>query len=216
MVIALSVVASILGLIIISAAIFLLLRRRRKQQRPVSDVPSGDIMLTNVDKYQYQNPQDSLFPTPAPVYEKPRHPLHGVFAPEQALPRIELPGAQQEPHQLPDGSENGGDYFAVARAMRAAATPEVQGSYVIHELPASVPEPVEMDDEESRTGTLSPSSSKGPSRPPNTLRRLVGRPRTPDTTLGSPRVPSPASPLSAFSWSAMTTPTREQREGSTF
>lgn len=191
------IVIAVLATLALTAGLTHFLLRPRRQHSPSSSkhkkVPSEDINLANVNKDQSRPPTASPA-FPAPVYKKdsPDETFYG-----EGIPRIELPAGQQEIYQLPAHDNREGDYFTAAREMRAASTPEVEGS-ARYELPGSEPDPSGLDDEISRSrSVLAPKWSPGlfdqgvsPDFPP---------PRTPDTTRGSPRVPSPMSPLSPWS-----------------
>lgn len=194
------IVISILVFLALAAALtYILLRRRRQRPRSSSKhqkVSSKDITLNNIDKDK-SRPPTSTSALPAPVYK--------VYGPDdtfygEGIPRIEMP-TQQEIYQLPDNDNREGDYMTAAREIRAAATPELEGSGAQYELQGSEREPSELDDKISRSqSVLSPKWSPGlfdqgvsPDFPPPRT------PRTPDTTRGSPRLPSPMSPLSPMS-----------------
>jgi hypothetical protein len=176
-------------IIVVAAVIGLIFFLRRRRKRPVSKVPTEDINLNAEDK------DKDVIPLQSPAFPPPTAPAYKKYGTEdsfygEGIPRIELPTASEEIYQLPDRNNQDGDYFTASRDMRAAATPEIQGSQV-HELQGSDPDPSELDDEASRSA-LSPKLSPD-----------FRTPRTPDMTrrwpAGSPRVPSPMSPMSPLS-----------------
>ena len=196
-VIAALVIMSVLVVVAIAALVFYIVRRRNKRQASLA--AAENINLTHVDQTDVSDKSldtQSLqsFPSPAPVYKRfHQEPHEGHFAPP--VPRIELPTTANDTpsihhsvHQLPDHDNRAsGDYSAAKKAMRAARTPEIEGeSFNRYELPGSHPNSImELDDEESRQ-RASPGLSP------------FGSVRTVNTTRGSPRLPSPMSPLSPW------------------
>jgi len=213
-VIAAIAVVSALVVIALAALTFFIIRRRKK--RPVSQNPTEHINLTHVDVSDKSLDVQSVqsFPSPAPVYKRFHHELHqDEFAPP--VPRIELPTTANDApsihhsvHQLPDHDNRASrDYSAAEKAMRAARTPEIGGEpFSRYELAGSHPNSImELDDEESRQG-LSPGFSP------------FGSVRTVNTTRGSPRIPSPMSPLSPWNTfydeqSDTDSPSRSRQDG---
>lgn len=196
-VIAAIVIASVSFVILLAVVAFFLMRRRSKSRTSV--VPTEHINLTHVDHAEVSDKSldaQSLqsLPSPAPIYKKIHEdPLHGHFVP--AVPRIELlttandaPSIHHSVHQLPDHDNRASrDYSTAKKAMRAARTPEIGGESINRfELAGSYPNSImELDDEASRQG-LSPGLSS------------CGSQRTVNTRTGSPRLPSPMSPLSPW------------------
>jgi hypothetical protein len=177
------VIAVIIALGAAAGLAYFLLKRRK---RPVSKVPTEDINLNPVSRDKDATPLQSPS-LPAPVYKKDA--TEDSYYMED-VPRIELSSATAEIYQLPDRDNREGDYFTAAREMRAANTAEVAGDTHFFELPGDTTASAsELDDEASRR-TLSRKASTD-------WGRLS--PRTPDTTRGSPRLPSPMSPFSPFS-----------------
>lgn len=196
---AVAVVSALIVIALAALAVFMMCRRKKRLVSLVPTEHTEHINLTHVDHPDISDKTldaQSLqsFPSPAPIYKRfHQEPYDEHFAPP--VPRIELPtSANDAPsihhsvHQLPDHDNRASrDYNTAKQAMRAARTPEIDGdSTYRHELAGSHPSSIiELDDEESRQ-RLSPGLSP------------FGSPRTANITRGSPRIPSPMSPLSPW------------------
>lgn len=149
--------AGVLAIVAIGLLTFFLIRRRR--QRVVSLTPTENITLTNISKADEDKKHRSSFDhgNTLPGYKKHDS---GADVYRKSV-HSELPSTG-EIHQLHGNNfENSGDYFTAVsnmkENMRATNTHEIDGRAVVYEMPGDSPLPIEMDDERSRSGLLSPA-----------------------------------------------------------